>query len=83
MHNATPPPHAPVDGATRPEISTNLTFCLQLYISYDLFYSFGTIKYYTSLGGAIAKVRDEDCYLKMTALQKAYPLQRHTEYLFK
>lgn len=46
-------------------------------------FSFGPIKYYTSFGGSIAKVRDATIFQQMEALYEKYPLQTHAEYLTK
>ncbi len=44
-------------------------------------FSFGAIKYYTALGGAIAKIRSPQVYQKMCDLYITYPMQSHSEYL--
>lgn len=46
-------------------------------------FSFGPIKYYTSFGGGIAKVRDATVFQQMVELYEKYPLQTHAEYLTK
>lgn len=46
-------------------------------------FSFGVIKFYTSFGGAIAKVRDEEIYRKMVALHETYRVQSQALYLQK
>lgn len=46
-------------------------------------FSFGPIKYYTSFGGAIAKVRDKAVFESMENLYEAYSVQTHAEYLTK
>lgn len=46
-------------------------------------FSFGVIKFYTSFGGGIAKVRDQDVYQKMLDLHNSYPTQTNGEYLKK
>lgn len=46
-------------------------------------FSFGPIKYYTSFGGAIAKIRHKDVYSQMVELYNTYPVQSHGEYLKK
>ena len=46
-------------------------------------FSFGPIKYYTSFGGAVAKIRDEAVFQKMSDLYSKFPIQSHSEYLSK
>ena len=46
-------------------------------------FSFGPIKYNTSFGGAVAKVRDENVFTAMRELYDRYPVQSHGEYLKK
>ncbi|XP_046562901.1 uncharacterized protein LOC124271792 [Haliotis rubra] len=46
-------------------------------------FSFSVIKHYTSFGGAIAKVRDQDVFQKMLDLHNSYPAQTNGEYLKK
>ena len=45
------------------------------------FYSFGTIKTATALGGGIALAKDSDLIKNMTDLQRSYPIQSSTSYL--
>ncbi|XP_014771339.1 uncharacterized protein LOC106869918 [Octopus bimaculoides] len=46
-------------------------------------FSFGTIKYCTCLGGAIAKIRDKAIYEKMDHIQDNYSCQSSNNYLKK
>ncbi|KAL5005855.1 hypothetical protein ScPMuIL_017013 [Solemya velum] len=46
-------------------------------------FSFGVIKFYTSFGGAIARVRDPYIYKQMAELHDSYPIQSQREYLKK
>ncbi|KAH9489562.1 hypothetical protein Btru_038433 [Bulinus truncatus] len=46
-------------------------------------FSFGVIKFYTSFGGCIVKVRDTDMYKKMCNIHKHYPIQTSNMYLKK
>lgn len=46
-------------------------------------FSFGPIKYCTSFGGGIAKVRDNELYEQMCAYYDEYPIQKQSEYLYK
>ncbi|KAK7507964.1 hypothetical protein BaRGS_00000929 [Batillaria attramentaria] len=46
-------------------------------------FSFGVIKFYTSFGGAIAKVRDRELYTKLVALHETYNMQSSSTYLKK
>lgn len=46
-------------------------------------FSFGAIKYLTSFGGSIAKVRHQDVFEKMLQIQSHYPLQASHAYLKK
>lgn len=46
-------------------------------------FSFGVIKYYTSFGGAIAKVKDQKIYQDMCNLYSKYPVQTQRGYLTK
>ncbi|GFR85659.1 L-glutamine:2-deoxy-scyllo-inosose aminotransferase [Elysia marginata] len=46
-------------------------------------FSFGIIKFSTSFGGGVAKVRDHKVYKKMLALHKQYPVQTCSMYLKK
>ncbi|KAI8737319.1 CAunnamed protein product [Biomphalaria glabrata] len=46
-------------------------------------FSFGVIKFYTSFGGCIAKVRDQNVYKKMCDIQQTYPLQTADIYFKK
>ena len=46
-------------------------------------FSFGAIKYETTFGGAIAKVRDAKIFEAMTNLNNSWPVQSQLEYLKK
>ena len=46
-------------------------------------FNFGPIKYYTSFGGAVAKIRDKVVFQKMSDLYSKFPIQSHSEYLSK
>ncbi|KAL4217219.1 hypothetical protein ACF0H5_023671 [Mactra antiquata] len=46
-------------------------------------FSFGVIKYCTSFGGAIVKIRDQLLYDKMMQTYNQYPTQKSSEYLTK
>lgn len=46
-------------------------------------FSFGPIKYETSFGGAIVKVRDSGVWQKMVELYESYPVQLQVEYVKK
>ncbi|XP_035829192.1 uncharacterized protein LOC101852445 [Aplysia californica] len=46
-------------------------------------FSFGTIKFSTSFGGCIAKVRDSEVFQTMSSLQNNYPVQTPSMYLKK
>lgn len=46
-------------------------------------FSFGVIKFYTSFGGAITKIKDKELYAKMIKLHDTYPIQSQATYLKK
>lgn len=46
-------------------------------------FSFGVIKPSTAFGGAIAKIRDDELYEKMSRRNSAYPVQKQREYFKK
>ena len=46
-------------------------------------FSFGAIKFFTSFGGAIAKVKDRTIFDRMLEINNSYPMQSQTEYLKK
>lgn len=46
-------------------------------------FSFGVIKFSTTFGGAIAKIKDPQLFSAMSALYSTYPLQSRGEYLRK
>ncbi|XP_059167050.1 dTDP-3-amino-3,6-dideoxy-alpha-D-galactopyranose transaminase-like [Physella acuta] len=46
-------------------------------------FSFGAIKFYTSLGGSIAKIRDIEMYEKMLSIHMSYPVQKADMYFKK
>ncbi|BFZ15616.1 hypothetical protein BsWGS_18655 [Bradybaena similaris] len=46
-------------------------------------FSFGVMKFYTSFGGCIAKVRDQNILQKMQTLYETYPIQNSRMYLKK
>ena len=46
-------------------------------------FSFGSIKFYTSFGGAIAKIADSDIFQKMIDLHVTYPRQKESDYFRK
>lgn len=46
-------------------------------------FSFGAIKFYTSFGGAIAKVKDPEVFSQMLDLYKKRPTQSTASYLYK
>lgn len=48
-----------------------------------VFFSFGSIKYNTALGGAIVKVKDDKLLASMRAKLESYPLQSHWTYFLK
>ena len=47
------------------------------------FYSFGTIKTATALGGGIVLARDPDLIERMTDLQRSYPIQSAASYMVR
>ena len=47
------------------------------------FFSFGSIKYYTSLGGAVVGVKNPEILKKMRAKVEEYPIQSHWTYFKK
>lgn len=48
-----------------------------------VFFSFGPIKYNTSLGGAVVKVKDSELLARMRAKLESYPSQTHWTYFQK
>lgn len=46
-------------------------------------FSFGVMKFYTSFGGGIGKVRDEETFKRMQSLYRTYPVQTHGMYFKK
>ena len=48
-----------------------------------VFFSFGSIKYNTALGGAVVKVNDPQILLRMRAKLETYPCQTHLTYFQK